>query len=179
MTNSPYYWQENGMNDRVNVFYGGYDKIRELPLKISDVSITPTEGGDPPGFYESENSPYLTENDLKTYAAARGGKCFDVSTRGVDFKRKTLWECANGHTFKMTPYGVLCGGYWCGECMTPAPWKYFESVKKSDYHNFFYKEEFLPYEEYVISANDYHDVMREDSAEKNVKPDKIKKFKKG
>lgn len=179
MTNSPYYWQENGMNDRVNVFYGGYDKIRELPLKISDVSITQTEGGDPPGFYESENSPYLTENDLKTYAAARGGKCFDVSTRGVDFKRKTLWECANGHTFKMTPYGVLCGGYWCGECMTPAPWKYFESVKKSDYHNFFYKEEFLPYEEYVISANDYHDVMREDSAEKNLKPDKIKKFKKG
>ena len=50
----------------------------------------------------------FTENDLKTYAAARGGKCFDVSTRGVDFKRKTLWECANGHTFKMTPYSVLC-----------------------------------------------------------------------
>lgn len=179
MTNSPYYWQQNGMTARTNAFYGGYDKIRSLPSRFSDVSISAEEEENLPGFYDENTKPFLCEADLKSFATARGGKCFDVGSRGVDFGRKTLWECADGHTFKMTPFGVLYGGYWCDECMTPAPWKYSYGVKKSPYHGYFYRDEFSEDEELYVSADDYHDVMREDISGKVSKPDKIKKFRKG
>ncbi len=177
MTNSPYFWQDNGMTARINVFYGGYDKIRDIPKRLSEVLTDAIENENIAGLYDCDKQPLLEENDLKTYASARGGKCFDMGARPVDFRRKTLWECADGHTFKMTPFGVLFGGYWCDECMTPAPWKYFENVKKSEYHNFFYRDEFSPYEEYVVRASDYHDIMREDEEERTT--EKIKKYKKG
>ena len=95
---------------------------------------------------------------------------------------KTEWKCADGHNLKITPYGVLYGGYWCDDCLTPAPWRYSENAKKSPYHSAVYKDKFTDDEDLTIGASAYRDVLRADDKKDGVcgdKGDKIIKYKKG
>ncbi|PFM22979.1 hypothetical protein COJ41_14915 [Bacillus thuringiensis] len=49
----------------------------------------------------------------ESLANEKGGKCLSEQYKGID--EKMLWECANGHKFKVTPYSVSCGT-WCPIC---------------------------------------------------------------
>ncbi|MDA1531110.1 zinc-ribbon domain-containing protein [Bacillus cereus group sp. TH260-2LC] len=49
----------------------------------------------------------------QSLAREKGGKCLSKNYKSVD--RKILWECSNGHKFKITPYSVS-KGVWCSIC---------------------------------------------------------------
>lgn len=186
MTDSPYYWTENGMTDRINVFYGGYDKIRDIPDRFekiktdneTDYVATLFETG----FDLKKDGQFINHTDLESAAAFRGGSVNSRYFRPSDMHVKTEWKCADGHNLKITPYGVLYGGYWCDDCLTPAPWRYSENAKKSPYHSAVYKDKFTDDEDLTIGASAYRDVLRADDKKDGVcgdKGDKIIKYKKG
>ena len=51
-------------------------------------------------------------------AAERNGKC--LSTEYINSKTKLKWECAEGHTWEVTPDSVK-RGIWCRICSGLAP----------------------------------------------------------
>lgn len=55
-----------------------------------------------------------TIEEMKTLAAAKGGKC--LSTEYVNSKTKLRWLCANGHEFLSAPGNIISGGHWCPKC---------------------------------------------------------------
>lgn len=55
---------------------------------------------------------------MQRAAEARGGTCVSKRYLGVDTKLR--WRCAEGHTWKTTPYLVL-NGSWCPECVGRRP----------------------------------------------------------
>ena len=54
-----------------------------------------------------------TIKDMKELAADRGGKC--LSKRYININTDLLWECSNGHKFKLAPSSVE-KGTWCPIC---------------------------------------------------------------
>ena len=51
---------------------------------------------------------------MKNWARKRGGKC--LSSQYIDTVSPLVWECKNGHTFKMTRDHVKQKKDWCEEC---------------------------------------------------------------
>jgi len=54
-----------------------------------------------------------TIKDMKKLADHRGGKC--LSKKYVNIDTTLLWECSNGHKFRLTPYSIGKGS-WCPIC---------------------------------------------------------------
>lgn len=186
MTDSPYYWAEKGMTDRINVFYGGYDKIRDIPDRFerikSDKMIYYEDTLFETGFDRKKDRQFINHIDIESAATFRGGSVNSGCFRPSDMHVKIEWKCADGHNLKITPYGVLYGGYWCDDCLTPAPWRYYGNAKKSPYHSAVYEDKFSEDEDLTIGASAYRDVLREDDKKGDVrgdKGDKIIKYKKG
>lgn len=58
-------------------------------------------------------SKILDMEEMKRVAKRRGGKC--LSQKYINARRKLLWQCKEGHTWKATPY-LIKRGAWCPEC---------------------------------------------------------------
>jgi len=56
----------------------------------------------------------LTIEDMVQLAEKRNGKC--LSTAYINNSTKLLWECENGHTWRMTPQTVKNKKRWCQTC---------------------------------------------------------------
>lgn len=54
-----------------------------------------------------------TMGDMKNLAKSRGGKCLSKIYKGID--SSILWECSNGHQFRLSPF-VASKGSWCPIC---------------------------------------------------------------
>ncbi len=54
-----------------------------------------------------------TIEEMQKIADERGGKC--LSDYYANARTKLLWECAEGHKWKATPYKIK-NGQWCNEC---------------------------------------------------------------
>ncbi len=67
-----------------------------------------------------------TIEDLRAFAASRGGECLGEAYEGDDVLHG--WRCAKGHTFEASPTRLVMGGYWCPECAPrfghPEGWDY-------------------------------------------------------
>ena len=55
-----------------------------------------------------------TIEEMRELAKSRNGKC--LSTEYINSETKLLWECSEGHQFKMRPYHVK-NGSWCSKCV--------------------------------------------------------------
>lgn len=134
-TNAPAYWYKHGKDGRMKAFFGGKEAYEKLPKKWCDYSLLCEredygEIKDPKnadllkhGYNEDKPLSELTLDDLRDAAAFRGGEVAE-SAYGGDLYKKINWKCREGHTFALTPYTVLKGGYWCPECCEPSPWHY-------------------------------------------------------
>lgn len=203
-TNSPYYWVDNGMTDRVNAFFGGYDAWGKIPRKWNrypllindkaldidfnevDVDYAALKNIDNAenyyldhGFDDEKPDDTLDIDDCKKAAEFRGGKCLSGSMRKGNMHTVMNWECAEGHRFRATAYGVLRAGYWCNDCCSPAPWKFDEVAKKSPYYAQIWYDSHKRGEDIIMTAECYRDIPREDSADNELKKEKIKKYRKG
>ena len=54
-----------------------------------------------------------SREEIEAFAAGQNGKL--RSTGRVAMQRMALWECKDGHVFKMTPNNVKYG-HWCPTC---------------------------------------------------------------
>lgn len=202
-TNSPYYWVDNGMTDRVEAFYYSYNDFKNIPSNFKDypllinnkaydvnngvVDVNYNELRDiansskyllDHGFNDKKDDEDITADDLRQAAEYRGGKCLSSIDRG-DVHTLLNWRCSHGHNFKATAYGVLRCGYWCNECCTPVPWNFDSVAKSSPYFAQVWYDSHRKSEEVILGAECYHDIPREDKRDKKLKGDKIIKYKKG
>ncbi len=203
--NSPYYWVDNGMTDRVNAFFGGYDEWGKLPRrwdkvsllvnnvaadvdgKIYDVDykeIKKHENAEKMklehGFDEKKGDSFLGYDDFQQAAQYRGGKCLSAEVKRGDLHSVLKWQCADGHVFRATAYGVLKAGYWCTDCCSPAPWDFDNSAKKSPFFAQLWYDTHREDETLRLTAECYNDIPREDERDPILMPkDKIKKYRKG
>lgn len=60
----------------------------------------------------SDESKLLQE--LYEIAQERSGSCLSQTFLGM--KKKLIWECAEGHTWKATPHNIKILGKWCPVC---------------------------------------------------------------
>lgn len=204
-TNSPAYWLEHGMTDRVKAFFVDYDVWGKLPRSWKDYpvmckgkvfdkfcniaevdykSLINPENADKyklsHGYDESKPLLTLGIGDFDEAAAFRGGKCLTRSAKTGDLHTLLSWECASGHVFKATAYGVLKAGYWCRDCCTPAPWNFDETAKSSPFYAQVWYDSHLGDENMFLTADCYRDIPREDERDVLLSPpDKIKKYRKG
>ena len=128
---SPYYWIEHNVKDRITAFYKSEEDFENIPG-------WDTFGFEYPDWYNykrldhgyNESKPLadLDIEDMREAAQFRGGTCLSPSMTKGDLFSKLEWKCAFGHTFEATPNLVLRGGHWCPEC-APPPWNYDAQAK--------------------------------------------------
>lgn len=161
-TNAPMYWLKNGKDGRIKAFFGGREAYDAIPKKWKDYPLL-CENADyneikdiknakllEHGYDDKKPLNELTLEDLRSAASFRGGKCLETEWSADKLYQKARWQCRDGHEFKLTPYSVLKGGYWCPECCEPKPWKagslsdipyysqiYFDSHDKSEINDVF------------------------------------------
>ena len=51
---------------------------------------------------------------MQNYAAGYGGKCLSEKYEGIS--KKLLWECGEGHQWKMPFSEIKKDGVWCRKC---------------------------------------------------------------
>mgnify|MGYP001607214370 CR=1 FL=1 len=56
----------------------------------------------------------LTIQQMHELAASKGGKY--LSDVYVNIYTKLLWQCAEGHQWKASPYHIKNNNGWCPEC---------------------------------------------------------------
>ncbi|MDE6010129.1 MAG: NAD(P)-dependent oxidoreductase [Muribaculaceae bacterium] len=109
----PLNWISENDEERILASFGGkraYEAIpgwdNETDWHLSEIPVRLNHGYD-----ESKSLEELTDADIQRAAAFRGGKYLGKS--GED----TMFECAEGHRFTLTPRTMLLGGHWCPQCL--------------------------------------------------------------
>lgn len=123
-------WIKTREQNRINAFYGSYEKWAAIPdWKHFDVS-RPSEEYTllNHGYDETKPHSEFDIEDMRKAAAFRGGKCLSETMTKGDWSTPLEWECQFGHKFMASPTLVLMGGHWCPECL-PTPWNYDEIAK--------------------------------------------------
>lgn len=82
------------------------------------------------GYDETKAPEEWQLSDLAAAAEFRGGKYLSDTVEGP--YEPATWECANGHSFQMTPNLMLKGGHWCPTCMID-PETYGETARHSPF----------------------------------------------
>jgi nucleoside-diphosphate-sugar epimerase len=129
--NSPLYWLEHKLEDKVKAFFGSRAKWEAIPGWEGFEPVV-----DPPhtvldhGYDESKEDQDLDLQDMKQAAAFRGGECLSESMERGDLQTRLTWRSALGHEFAASPYLVLKAGHWCEEELR-APWT-FDAVARTN-----------------------------------------------
>ena len=145
--NSPQTWIKLDDKARMEAYFGGEEKISEMPKRWEDIKlIAKGDFGNPDkmkktknaillshGYDESKSPKEWTIEDMKAAAVFRGGKCLSAAL-GEDIYKKIRWQCAEGHTFESSPYTVLRGGHWCPHCCMPSPWMFDRIAKLAPFY---------------------------------------------
>jgi len=128
---SPYYWIEHNIEDRVTAFFKSREEFEDIPgwdkLNLEYPDWYNFKRLDH-GYNENKPLEELDIEDMRKAAKFRGGECLSQSMTKGDLYTKLRWKCAFGHTFEATPNLVLRGGHWCPEC-APPPWNYDAEAK--------------------------------------------------
>jgi len=130
-SDSPYFWIENDVEDRISAFFKDKEAFEAIPgwdgygFEYPDwYSYVRLDHG----YDESKPSAELNIDDMRSAASFRGGECLSQSMTPGDLFTPLTWKCAFGHTFEATPNLVLKGGHWCPEC-APPPWNHDAQAK--------------------------------------------------
>lgn len=113
-------WVKDRNEEKLNVYFGGYDEWRKIPgwdqvkVEFSDEERKPIRLDH--GYDESKPESELDIDDMRQAAEYRGGRCLSETMTPGDLDTPLEWECHAGHRFTMTPRLVLLGGHWCPEC---------------------------------------------------------------
>ncbi len=110
----PMKWAKAENHDYMEPFFGGLDKWSKIPKDWD--SYVPLRG-EPVNVDGVEGSRSYTLDELKDFAADRGGEL--LSTEAGGRCDKLSWKCARGHEFEMSPVSVAMAGNWCTECAPP------------------------------------------------------------
>ncbi len=121
--NGPLRWIRGQDEDRIEAFFGSYEKWENIPGWEAYSEELPDS---PPvhidhGYDESVPIASLSLSALKQAAEFRGGRLESVFTDGA--YEPLMWRCAKGHMFSASPNLVLQGGHWCPDCEREA-WDY-------------------------------------------------------
>ena len=155
------WWIKNNQKERIAAYYGSKEAWQNIPswkdFDLSHPSETDIVHIDH-GYDESKPRTEWTIEDMQQAAAFRGGKCLSKTMVKGDFSTPLEWECAEGHTFKMSPVLALQGGHWCPECQ-PMPWRYNQIAAKNPFfaqiwHPLHGKEETDVYTEDIFAGWD-------------------------
>lgn len=84
--------------------------------QASIVSRTKSKSGCPECWRSRPRPPQRkhTLADMKSIAAAKGGRCLSTEYRGVEVKHR--WQCAKGHEWDAIPKNLLKHDSWCPVC---------------------------------------------------------------
>ncbi|MFK7923972.1 MAG: NAD-dependent epimerase/dehydratase family protein [Bacteroidia bacterium] len=131
--NSPLYWIENNIEDKVKAFIGSKEKWEEIPDwdKFLHIVNPPHQKLDH-GYDETKSDQQLSFLEIKQAAKFRGGDCLSDQMDAGDLRSKLNWVCAEGHEFVASPYLVLKAGHWCPKCVGP-PWAYDQLAKTNPF----------------------------------------------
>lgn len=84
------------------------------------------------GYDETKPESELDLDDMCKAAEFRGGRCLSESVEKGTLDTPLLWECYDGHRFRLRARSVLKGGHWCPQCL-PAPWQYDREAQKNKF----------------------------------------------
>ncbi len=163
--NSPYEWAKRGDTARVIATFGGKEQFEALskdwkdyPLiakgdfgdydKLRDVEYMKKEGRLLSHGYEEKPIDKWTAEDCRSAARFRGG---EYLSEDVPPYEKATWKCAEGHTFKASPFTVLRGGHWCPQCCMPLPWNFDRLAKHNPFFAQVWYDSHAEDENYVYS----------------------------
>lgn len=126
---------ENKMDDKIEAYWGGWEKWLALPSKVSQMEHF--ENWDKKiilnhGYDESKPANRLGLQDMKKAAEFRGGECLSEHMNEGNWQEKLCFKCAFGHEFSASPKLVLEGGHFCPECESKS-WNYAERAKRDSF----------------------------------------------
>lgn len=126
---------EEKQDDKVEAYWGGWDKWKSLPDKLSDMKNF-TNWSEKivldHGYDETKPVAQLTIEDVKNAATFRGGVCLSSTLKTGDWTSKLSFSCAFGHEFEASPRLILEGGHFCPECERKS-WNYGERAKREPF----------------------------------------------
>lgn len=171
--NSPTRWVKEGNQGRTHAFFGGRKEWEALGDDWSNFPVwskNQIEGYDyqaqldeayasshllSHGYDEAKSIAEVDFDDLASAASFRGGFCLDDDYVAGDGYQKVTWRCAEGHTFRASPYTVLKAGHWCPDCIVENRWNFdrlsranpfyrqvwYDSHDKDENNLYYYDEE--------------------------------------
>lgn len=153
--NAPDRWVRQGLEGKVKAFFGSRENLNCIEggwerypvlckgqIADGDIDYEELRKDDglrerglllPHGFDDTKPLADITAEDLRSAAAWRGGQCLIEGEGTVDLYSPVEWRCAEGHTFRMTPYAVLYGGHWCSVCYRQGVWDFDLLAKRNPY----------------------------------------------
>ncbi|MBQ7712212.1 MAG: NAD-dependent epimerase/dehydratase family protein [Clostridia bacterium] len=150
--NAPYRWVKQGLEGRINAFFGSKDEWAAIGERWEDFPVW-CKGGVDGHDYRSELEPAYADrcalshgyddkkpngeidlSDLKSAAAFRGGECKAASFDKGDLYTAVGWRCAEGHDFQSSPFTVLKAGHWCPHCVREGRWNFDLLAKKNPFY---------------------------------------------
>ena len=147
-----FHWMfENNEEDWIKAFFGSREKQAATPSMEEGYKLYHPDEQNPTdldhGYDEKKRLENLTKEDLDRAAAFRGGECLEDDSG--DIYKPIMWECADGHRFKMSVNAVLNGGHWCPECLSQE-WHYAETAKKNPFYAQVWNSQHDPDDDYSI-----------------------------
>lgn len=165
--NAPAYWAKHGDEARLLAYFGGkekYDALQKktwkdcpLPEKYDvESGITKNETPVFYGYDIEKPDSEISIDDLKSVAAAHGGKLLTEKFGTGDIYTKVEWETQDGERFTATPYTVLRAGHWYNPIYSGNVWDFdrlskkdeifasvwYDSHEKNEDMTYFFDEEF-------------------------------------
>jgi nucleoside-diphosphate-sugar epimerase len=141
--NAPAYWAKHNDEARLLAYFGGREAYESLQKKgwkdcapiaryDSESGVSDNERSVDYGFDFSKADEEITLEDLKSVAAAHGGKLLSTEfPAGGGMYAKLEWETQDGERFTATPYTVLRAGHWYNPVYRSYVWD-FDRLSKKD-----------------------------------------------
>ena len=136
-------WIRENNQKRINAYYGSLESYHAIKdWKHTDLSHPSADVIRlSHGYDEQKPMSEFTIKDIEQAAAFRGGHCLSTEMVKGDWDSQLEWQCAEGHTFKVSPRLILLGGHWCPKCFPlpyawrpdARPWKWDAEARRNPF----------------------------------------------
>jgi hypothetical protein len=144
--NAPHYWRKHNDEARMLAYFNGTDKFDNIDPNWKNFNLLINNvmpDGTPVNYEEMKRTVIrfdhyfdidkplneVTIEDLRNYAAARGGKLITEDFKTGDVYRKLVWETYDKERFEARPYSVLFCGHWMNISYKEYAWDYDRLAK--------------------------------------------------
>ena len=148
--NAPKYWADNGDEARLTAYFGGKKQYEALDVKWEDFPLL-VEGKLPDGspcdlkelhtfrpeklldigYDDQKADSEIDIEDMRSVAAAHGGKLLTETVVKGDLYTPVEWETQDGERFWARPFTVLRAGHWYNPVYREFIWD-FDRLSKKD-----------------------------------------------